>query len=108
VWTPAKKLANFLESYASILEIPVWTSANVSKVYRPEAGGGWRVDVDVQGERKTLNTKHVIFALGISGAASIPDILWDLVGGVRAVPHGAGADVIDYLVGGVRAVLLRS
>jgi hypothetical protein len=34
--------------------------------------------------------------------------LWELVGGVRAVPHGAGADVIDYLVGGVRAVLLRS
>jgi cation diffusion facilitator CzcD-associated flavoprotein CzcO len=74
VYTPAKKLANWLESYASILELSVWLSANATKVYRPDSGEGWRVDIDVKGEKKTVKTKHVVFAIGWgAGHPRIPE-----------------------------------
>jgi hypothetical protein len=75
VYIPGRKLANFLESYASILELAVWRSANAIKVYRPESGLGWSVDVEVGGAQKTLKTNHVIFAMGFgSGRPFIPSI----------------------------------
>lgn len=73
VYTPARKLANWLESYASILEIPVWLSANVSSVARKDIGSSeWSVEVDRPEGKRTLKPKHVVFALGWGGKPSIP------------------------------------
>jgi cation diffusion facilitator CzcD-associated flavoprotein CzcO len=73
VYIPARKLANWMESYASILELPVWLSANVHEASRDHVGGGWQVDLEHKGTRKTLRPKHVIFAIGWgAGAPFIP------------------------------------
>jgi cation diffusion facilitator CzcD-associated flavoprotein CzcO len=74
VFCPAKKLANWLESYASILELPVWLSANATKVYHQEGLDAWCIDVDVKGKKKTLKANHVVFAIGLgSGSTFVPD-----------------------------------
>jgi cation diffusion facilitator CzcD-associated flavoprotein CzcO len=72
VYIPAKKLASFLEDYASILELHVWLSATVTKVYRQNDDGPWNVDVNVAGEKKTVRARHVIFAMGYG--SSVPSI----------------------------------
>jgi cation diffusion facilitator CzcD-associated flavoprotein CzcO len=68
------------------LELPVWLSANATKVYRHGENNGWHVDVDVQGEKKTLKPRHVVFALGWgAGEPSIPEY----PGTVRLLPISA-------------------
>ncbi|KAJ7180333.1 hypothetical protein C8R43DRAFT_972653 [Mycena crocata] len=64
VYTPAKKLANWLEHYAEALEIPVWTSSEVTTA-SPDASGMWQVTVrDGQGNNRLFTVKHLIFATG--------------------------------------------
>jgi cation diffusion facilitator CzcD-associated flavoprotein CzcO len=35
-----------------------------TKVYREDGQDGWRIDIDSGGEKSTLTTRHVVFALG--------------------------------------------
>jgi len=64
VYTPAKKLANWLEHYAEALEIPVWTSSEVTAA-SPDASGMWKVTVsNSQGESRIFTVKHLVFATG--------------------------------------------
>jgi cation diffusion facilitator CzcD-associated flavoprotein CzcO len=73
VYIPGKKLANWLESYASILEIPVWLSTNVLSVScKDTESAEWIVDVDRPEGRRSLKPKHVVFAIGWGGKPSIP------------------------------------
>ena len=45
VYTPAQKLANWLESYADALELNVWTSSTVTKATQ-DANNEWDVTVE--------------------------------------------------------------
>ncbi|KAJ6598831.1 hypothetical protein DFH09DRAFT_1243368 [Mycena vulgaris] len=64
VYTPALKLANWLESYAEALEVPVWTSSEVTAASR-DASGMWRVTVsNGQGKDRLFTVKHLVFATG--------------------------------------------
>jgi cation diffusion facilitator CzcD-associated flavoprotein CzcO len=72
-YCPAKKLANWLESYASILELPVWLSTNATKVYRGDTTNLWYIDLEREGNKRTLKARHVVFAIGWgAGSPSIP------------------------------------
>ncbi|KAJ6539575.1 hypothetical protein B0H19DRAFT_1213485 [Mycena capillaripes] len=64
VYTPAKKLANWLENYAEALEVPVWTSSEVTDASR-DAAGMWKVTVSnsERGDR-IFTVKHLVFATG--------------------------------------------
>ncbi|KAH7888534.1 FAD/NAD(P)-binding domain-containing protein [Phlebopus sp. FC_14] len=76
VYTPALKLADWLESYAHSLELNVWTSATVASVEPGTQGKRWSVRV-IRGDEKerTFEVNHVVFALGIgSGVGRVPDI----------------------------------
>ncbi|KAF8196444.1 hypothetical protein BJ912DRAFT_955187 [Pholiota molesta] len=76
VYTPAIKLANWLESYADSLELNVWTSSTVTKVDQDEKTQKWHVSV-TRGDGSVRNfvVNHVIFCTGIgSGAPNIPEI----------------------------------
>ncbi|KAI0089780.1 hypothetical protein BDY19DRAFT_85160 [Irpex rosettiformis] len=83
VYTPAQKLADWLEFYAKSLEIDIWTSATVVSVKKLE-DGMWQVTVErrklplpgeqtnapkeeAETETRVLKVKHVVFALGIGG-----------------------------------------
>ncbi|KAF8843041.1 FAD/NAD(P)-binding domain-containing protein [Paxillus ammoniavirescens] len=78
VYTPALKLADWLESYAHSLELNVWTSATVASIEKETGDSGKRWSVDVargDGRKRTFKVNHVVLALGIgSGTPHIPDI----------------------------------
>ncbi|EGO00177.1 hypothetical protein SERLA73DRAFT_52761 [Serpula lacrymans var. lacrymans S7.3] len=70
VYSPALKLADWLESYAHTLELNVWTSSAATSV-TPLASGSkhkWRVVVNRHdGQERVLNVNHVVFCMGFSG-----------------------------------------
>lgn len=103
VYTPAKKLANWLETYASILELPVWTSANVLSVTRSSGDSTqWTVEVERPEGKRSLKPKHVVFAIGWgAGHPSIPkyDGLQDFKGEVlHSAVHKTAKDHIGKKV----------
>ncbi|KAI0320568.1 FAD/NAD(P)-binding domain-containing protein [Amylostereum chailletii] len=84
VFTPAPKLADWLENYAHVLELNIWTSATATKVTQDPRTKIWSVIVkrekaDGTVAERTFKVKHVIFAVG-----------WG--GGTPNVPSYPGAD----------------
>ncbi|KAG1871290.1 hypothetical protein DFJ58DRAFT_763180 [Suillus subalutaceus] len=74
VYTPALKLADWLESYAHSMELDVWTSATVMSVIPGTKGKKWTVTVQrADRKERAFEVNHVVFALG-SGMGQIPDI----------------------------------
>lgn len=72
-FTPKDKLGDFLESYATLLDLPAWTGANVLSAVR--TAEGWTVEVeDSDGEHRVLTPRHVVFATGVNGSPRIPDL----------------------------------
>ncbi|KAJ7730607.1 hypothetical protein DFH07DRAFT_848634 [Mycena maculata] len=72
VYTPALKLANWLENYAEALELDVWTSSTVVSA-RKNASWTWDVVVDHAGKERIFKVKHLIFATGIgAGEGKLP------------------------------------
>ncbi|KAI0409490.1 hypothetical protein F4802DRAFT_593135 [Xylaria palmicola] len=78
VFTPKNKMADFLKSYAHLLELNVWTKTEMeSSTWDPEKKQ-WEVVLkrkhdDGSTETKTLHPKHVIQATGHSGKKNYPD-----------------------------------
>jgi len=69
VFTPAMKLADWLEAYANSLELDVWTSSNVVRAVQDDMTKRWTVTIErgeVRSER-TFKVDHLIFALGFGG-----------------------------------------
>jgi cation diffusion facilitator CzcD-associated flavoprotein CzcO len=66
VYTPALKLANWLESYASSLDLNVWTSSTVTSAIPDASGTKWTVIIKrPDGERVFKQVRHVVFATGL-------------------------------------------
>ncbi|KAF5378871.1 hypothetical protein D9615_006928 [Tricholomella constricta] len=64
VYTPAVKLANWLESYAESLELNVWTSSTV--VSATPVGDAYNVIVKRgDGSDRSFTVPHVVFATGL-------------------------------------------
>ncbi|KAK0240273.1 hypothetical protein EDD85DRAFT_824912 [Armillaria nabsnona] len=79
VYTPAKKLANWLEGYADAMEVNVWTSSTVVSAL-PDADNKWTVKVQrSSGEERVFKVNHVVLATGFAG-------------GTGNVPHYPGMD----------------
>ncbi|KIM52907.1 hypothetical protein SCLCIDRAFT_140112 [Scleroderma citrinum Foug A] len=76
VYTPALKMANWLESYAQSLELNVWTSATVLSVEPSTKGKRWSVRVvRGDGRERVFEVNHVVFATGFgNGKPRIPNI----------------------------------
>ncbi|KAG6374832.1 FAD/NAD(P)-binding domain-containing protein [Boletus reticuloceps] len=70
VYTPAMKLADWLESYAHSMELNVWTSATVVSIEKEtgDSGKHWSVHVEREdGRKRVFKVDHVVLALGIGG-----------------------------------------
>ncbi|TFK35616.1 hypothetical protein BDQ12DRAFT_714647 [Crucibulum laeve] len=68
VFTPARKLANWLESYADAMELNVWTSSTVTKASQDPENCLWYVTVKKSdGTERLFKVKHFILALGFKG-----------------------------------------
>ncbi|TFK48083.1 FAD/NAD(P)-binding domain-containing protein [Heliocybe sulcata] len=66
VFTPALKLADWLEAYAHSLELNVWTSSTVVKTEQDDVTKKWTVIIrrGENGPERTFKVDHLIFALG--------------------------------------------
>ncbi|THG93043.1 hypothetical protein EW026_g8077 [Hermanssonia centrifuga] len=88
VYTPAQKLADWLESYARNMEIDYWTSATVTHA-RQEENGKWAVTVRRNDKDRVFHVDHVVFAIGVGGGTpNMPTIP-----GMKATDH-AGKKVV--------------
>ena len=67
MYTPAQKLAGWLEYYAEALELNVWTKSTVVKATQ-DANNEWDVTVQrADGSTRVLHVRHVVFAIGLGG-----------------------------------------
>ncbi|WP_067672960.1 flavin-containing monooxygenase [Nocardia miyunensis] len=94
-FTPGSKFGDFLESYATLLDIPVWTGARLGEVRYDASAGRWDVEVTrSDGERRTLRTGHLVVATGAHNKPRIPEVAdRDVFSGsvVHATDFGGGA-----------------
>ncbi|KAI0727076.1 FAD/NAD-P-binding domain-containing protein [Fomitopsis betulina] len=67
VYTPAQKLANWLEYYAEAMELNVWTNSEAENVKLLDDGKYEVVVRKADGSRRTFVVDHVIMALGFGG-----------------------------------------
>ncbi|WP_330275302.1 NAD(P)/FAD-dependent oxidoreductase [Lentzea sp. NBC_00516] len=70
VFAPKDKIADWLEMYTRVMEVPYWTRSEVREATYD--GAQWTVTVDRDGETVTLHPKQLVFATGMSGKANVP------------------------------------
>ncbi|MGE4427441.1 MAG: FAD-dependent oxidoreductase [Solirubrobacteraceae bacterium] len=72
-FVPKDKLAGFLEAYAELMELNVWTSTELVSAERDETEGRWTAVVRRDGEERTLTVPHLVLATGsVSGLPHRP------------------------------------
>ncbi|KAJ8596565.1 FAD/NAD(P)-binding domain-containing protein [Rhizopogon salebrosus TDB-379] len=75
VYTPARKVADWLEGYANFLELDVWTASMIKKSSWDHATKTWTVEVNREGKgTRILTVKHLVFATGLVVPSNVPDI----------------------------------
>lgn len=75
VYTPAQKIADWLEFYASTMELNVWLSTVATHASRNPDTGKWDVTVKrSDGTERLFHVDHLVFALGLgAGKPRIPE-----------------------------------
>jgi len=74
VFTPKDKMGDWLEMYARVMELDVWTSTKCMKAAYDEAAGEWTVQVNRGGELFELRPQQLVLATGMSGFPLVPQI----------------------------------
>ena len=72
VFSPKDKIGDWLEMYARIMELNLWTSTECRSASYDDARKEWTVVVDRAGERVTLRPKQLVLATGMSGVPEMP------------------------------------
>jgi putative flavoprotein involved in K+ transport len=73
VFAPKDKVADWLEFYTRVMEVPYWSSTAAVNASYDEQAGEWTVDIDRDGQPMTLKPKHLVMATGMSGKPNVPD-----------------------------------
>ena len=69
------ELADWLEAYASIMSLDVWTSTEITGARYDETAGRWAVTLRRAGGTVTeLHPRHVVLATGVFGVPHRPEI----------------------------------
>lgn len=75
VFTPKDKLADWFESYASSMELNVWTRTELLSASYDDATKKWTATVRREdGAERVLHPNHVVLATGMSGVPKAPEI----------------------------------
>jgi len=74
VFSPKDKIADWLEFYTRVMEIPYWTSTTCLSASFDAQAEQWTVEVDRGGERLTLRPTHLVLATGMAGKANVPEL----------------------------------
>ncbi|MFB8787101.1 hypothetical protein, partial [Pasteurella multocida] len=63
---------DWLEYYAAIMELGIWTSTECKGISRDPATGRWQVSLVRDGKPLTLSPEHVVMAVGNAGFPITP------------------------------------
>jgi putative flavoprotein involved in K+ transport len=74
VFSPKEKIGDWLEMYARVMEIDLWTSTKCLRAQWDEAQAEWRVQVNRAGQLVELRPRQLVLATGMSGFPSMPRI----------------------------------
>ena len=74
VFTPKDKIGDWLEMYTKVMELNYWSSTECTQARYDEQSREWEVTVQREGHTVVLRPKQVVFALGMSGVANVPQI----------------------------------
>jgi len=67
-YTPKEKLADWLESYASLQDLIVWTKSDLAgKPVYHDNQGKWDVTINRDSHRVTIHPAHIVMAIGTVG-----------------------------------------
>jgi putative flavoprotein involved in K+ transport len=72
VFAPKDKIADWLESYTKVMEVPYWPNTTATSASYSEDTGRWTVEVEREGQPLTLQPTQLVFATGMSGKANVP------------------------------------
>lgn len=72
VFAPKDKIADWLEMYTRVMEVPYWSSTTCTSAAFDDTTKEWTVVVDRDGEEVTLRPKQLVLATGMSGKANVP------------------------------------
>lgn len=74
MFTPKDKFGDWLEAYASVLDLNVWSSTTFEGASYDDEAGRWDLTVHRNGVLRTLHPTHVVLATGVSGRPKTPNI----------------------------------
>ncbi|OBA80297.1 FAD-dependent oxidoreductase [Mycobacterium sp. 1164966.3] len=74
VFSPKDKIADWLEFYTRVMEIPYWTSTTCLSASFGDQAKQWTVELDRDGERNTLRPTHLVLATGMAGKPNVPKL----------------------------------
>lgn len=73
VFAPKDKIADWLEFYTRVMEIPYWSSTAATSAKYDEDAKRWTVELDRNGEKVTLQPTQLVMATGMSGKPNVPN-----------------------------------
>jgi putative flavoprotein involved in K+ transport len=71
-FAPKDKIADWLEMYTRVMEVPYWNRSTVRSATYDESAKTWSVTVDRDGEAVELRPQQLVFATGMSGKMNLP------------------------------------
>jgi putative flavoprotein involved in K+ transport len=74
IYTPKDKMGDWLEAYASILELDIWNSTPCTHAEWDDTTKRWSVEVERDGRTITLRPAQLVLATGMSGVPNRPAI----------------------------------
>jgi putative flavoprotein involved in K+ transport len=72
VFAPKDKIADWLESYTTIMELNYWGNAEAKSAAFSEATGEWTVNIERDGQPMVLRPRQLVLATGVSGKPNRP------------------------------------
>lgn len=73
VYTPKDKLGDFLEAYATIMDLNIWNGAEFTAASYDDEQRLWDVTVQRDGQPVQLRPTHIVMAVGNAGFPRKPD-----------------------------------
>ena len=74
VFTPKERMGDWLEMYARVLDLDIWTSATCRRADFDDDAQRWSIEVERDGAPVTLSATHLVFATGMSGYPNVPHL----------------------------------
>jgi putative flavoprotein involved in K+ transport len=72
VFSPKDKIADWLEHYTEVMEVPYWSSTTATSASYSEKTGEWTVEVERDGRPVTLRPKQLVLATGCPASRTSP------------------------------------